>query len=788
MQRCELHLHNETLDSKPSYVVTRGIPMPPGKAANKVTDGTRVKVTDDKGKTLPSATKVLQKRPDGSVEWLLVDTLVDLGPQETKSIFIEPIAGSGAIPALPAIAHPVTLREEGSKITLSNGLSWVTLSRDGGSLIKRLVVNGRTVVEEGQLVDLLLSDSGGKIFRASQSGAYKISVIHQNAVRTTVKLEGKHKARDGTTFMDFALRFELTANCPDVKFEHTFYCREPREGKLAIRMMKLVMPTTMDPASTKLIRQSHHGHTWFSRPMEIAENIEIVASSVGNIDEYASGFKGAAASHPCAGGSVFIRNMDSLHEDWSKYPFHMRPGQGSGFRADLQISGMRGVEPVIGWKSEQFTLVTAMEHFRQLHPKSIHIDENILTWSIWPDWSIPMQVVQGVSKSHIWWITGENRAMTIAECEDRLHRWEYLYVEPVDISFDPAWPAYCEALECQHLLKYQPEKNPMLENLIEPVPAAGNPNRHTYDRQPAIGMFHFGDHVNPDASSCANNEDDVNVLFPIQHFLRTGHTYAWDYGKESARHYMEVDFCEWSTDPRQRTGLIPHTGNHFVGNVYSSHQWSEGILAYYYLTGDERARNVVLGVAENHIYWAYNVTEAVTCDGREAGVPLVNLAAAYRLQPDERYIKAAKHICENFFVKYTQPDGKFEYPYPQSIPDHPYKRITGYGDWSSFAGLFRMWEVTGDEYFRTLGVQLLKQAIKPGAFSLNDVRGMDFLAAWALGVMTGDMDGVIKTVSSAIPMLLRRGGHPLRRMHFLNELDKRGMLDERLVGNRAGAI
>jgi len=65
---------------------------------------------------------------------------------------------------------------------------------------------------------------------------------------------------------------------------------------------------------------------------------------------------------------------------------------------------------------------------------------------------------------------------------------------------------------------------------------------------------------------------------------------------------------------------------------------------------------------------------------------------------------------------------------------------------------------------------------------------MDFFAAWALGKMTGDMDGVIERVARAIPMLLRRGGHPLRRLQFLKELDERGMINDGDAGNRAGVI
>jgi hypothetical protein len=50
------------------------------------------------------------------------------------------------------------------------------------------------------------------------------------------------------------------------------------------------------------------------------------------------------------------------------------------------------------------------------------------------------------------------------------------------------------------------------------------------------------------------------------------------------------------------------------------------------------------------------------------------------------------------------------------------------------------------------------------------------------------MDGVIRIVQQAIPMLLRRGGHPLRRLHFLRELDERGLIRDADVGNRPGAI
>ena len=778
MKSGTLKIKNETLTKLDHYVLTRGVPLPRG----AVQDAKGTSVRDAKGKVLPSECKVLQHRPDGSVEWMLMDILLKLAGEEATTITVSPKPARQ-----PAVTNPVVLRKKGQLVTISNGISKITVNGSGGSLIHELVIDGKTIVDQSTLVDLHVVDGGGKIHRASLSGAHSVTVVHQNRLRTEIKVAGKHAARDETTFMDFALRFTITAGSPDIKMEHTFYCREPSEDRIHVRSMCLVMPTLMDRGATKLLGQRHHGEDMSHRNLKVEENVEIVASSVGDIDNYAQNFEGAAVAHPCAGGEVFIRNVDSLREDWTEYPVQMRPDYTGGFRAHSWVGAQRSVTPIIGWREKGFTVATAFEHFRQLHPKSIAIDENVITYSIWPGWSHPMVVVQGVSKSHIIWLTGAAKAMTMNQVSDVQGRWEYGYVEPVDVSFDPAWPAFCEVLDCQHFLKYQPEKYSLLENLLEPASQAGNPNRHSYDRQSAIGMFHFADLVNAEGTQCENNEDDCQVLFPLQHFLRTGHTYAWDFGKEAARHYMEVDFCEWSTRPRQRGGLIPHTSQHFIGNVYPSHQWVEGLLAYYYLSGDERARHAVVSVGDNHVWWAANKLDCFP-DGREAGMPLVNLALVYGLTRDKKYIKAARQIIDGFVLKCVKKHGSFKYPYPQSKRKHPEKLFTGYGDWSTFSGLFRLWQQTGDEDFRTLAVKLTEQAFYPGSIAVNDDREMDFFSIWALAVMTGDTDAAIKRVDPAIPMFLRRGGNAVRRLHFLKILDERGMIDEKCVGHRPGDI
>ncbi len=84
MTRGEIRLHNETLAALDAYLIRRGIPLPPG----AVMEPSGASIVDAQGRVLPSEGTVLQRRPDGSIEWLLMDILVQLGGQEDTHIYI----------------------------------------------------------------------------------------------------------------------------------------------------------------------------------------------------------------------------------------------------------------------------------------------------------------------------------------------------------------------------------------------------------------------------------------------------------------------------------------------------------------------------------------------------------------------------------------------------------------------------------------------------------------------------------------------------------------------------
>ena len=115
-----------------------------------------------------------------------------------------------------------------------------------------------------------------------------------------------------------------------------------------------------------------------------------------------------------------------------------------------------------------------------------------------------------------------------------------------------------------------------------------------------------------------------------------------------------------------------------------------------------------------------------------------------------------------------------KYPYPQGAH---LMWTTGCGDWSSYYGLWRLWELTGDEEMKTLLAGLLEKLIDPSRFGVNDSRSMDFQSVWARIQLTGDMS-VLETLRDPIGNFIKKGGHSMRRLHMLKLLDEVGWLEE----------
>jgi len=744
---CTLHVYNRSAFPYAAFPLSRGVPFAPG----ALDDPAQVGVMGPDGGSLPAQTRVLQRRGDGSVEWALFEFLLDVEGDRHCDVTLV-YHGERPLPA-----HPVTVARDGERLTLGNGLVSIALSSAPGPFIRALSVGGRAVVREDSRSEIFLTDPDGKIFRASLLG-YTLEVEHEGPVRSTVRLAGKHLARDGAELLDFTLRFTLWADRADFVLAHTFCNRERPATGIQLAGLELFFDTAQDPAAEKVVHQLHHDRDFFSRKVAVRENAEIIATSCFDLHGY------PAKAQPYQAGHVVLRNAGSLEKDYSLYPWHMLPGA-SSHRAELLPKPLQMVSSYAGWRSGDLTVIPRIRRMAALHPKSINLVENELTVGIWPRWAGPLTIRQGVSKTHEICFALADAALSDDEIEERSVRFE-LEWEPVEVGFDPAYPRSCRVLDQHQILEHDPIERPVLERML-----AGIGNREDGPELYGMGtpgMLHYGDHGGP---AFTNNEHDGHVWMPIIRYLRTGFTGQWEYAREHAWHYMEVDWCAFSTDPLQHGALIPHCQNHHEGPAYPSHQWIEGLIAYYYLSGDERVPVVARALGDHLLTVIERAPQMITADGREAGLPLANLAAIYKLTGERKFIDGAYWIIDNFLRKYMQPDGRLRYPH-QGNRDF---MMTNYADFSSMSGLWRVYEVTGDESLRPLMIALNNAHAVIENMNPNDYRSMDFDAPWFYYQLTGD-ESIFTRMGPRTESLLRQGGNKKNNLRWLKLLADTGRL------------
>jgi hypothetical protein len=169
-------------------------------------------------------------------------------------------------------------------------------------------------------------------------------------------------------------------------------------------------------------------------------------------------------------------------------------------------------------------------------------------------------------------------------------------------------------------------------------------------RTGAFGMWNWGDWNFPgyhdDTKGCdawGNLEYDTTQALALT-FAASGKPQLHDAMVAAARHFMDVDRIHFYPSRPSWVGMNhPKNPLHFtfeLGGVDLGHTWNEGLLSYYYLTGDERGREAALQLAD---YLVDRINGFVfRANPRQWGWPQIALAAAYEATHDEKYRAAAK--------------------------------------------------------------------------------------------------------------------------------------------------
>jgi hypothetical protein len=179
-------------------------------------------------------------------------------------------------------------------------------------------------------------------------------------------------------------------------------------------------------------------------------------------------------------------------------------------------------------------------------------------------------------------------------------------------------------------------------------------------RPSAMGMFHFGDA--PDANYTdqgrgkgeivwVNNEYDRPHACTLYYAL-TGQRRNLDSALVCGRHWLDVDFCHYHPDPLINGGLRMHDSYHATGKVIPSHQWVEGFLDYYFLTGRKEGLDAAISVGENVLRQLAQpeMNQPGATSVREGGWALRALVGLWLGTGDERWQKEARRLVDLFLT------------------------------------------------------------------------------------------------------------------------------------------
>ena len=169
-------------------------------------------------------------------------------------------------------------------------------------------------------------------------------------------------------------------------------------------------------------------------------------------------------------------------------------------------------------------------------------------------------------------------------------------------------------------------------------------------RTGAYGMWNWGDWNFPkyhdQTKGCdawGNLEYDTTQVLALG-FAATGDVQMSDAMVAAARHFMDVDTIHFQRRHPDWVGMNhPKNPLHFsfeLGGVDLGHTWTEGLLSYYYLTGDERGLAGARTIADYLVQRSRGIL--ALANPRQLGWPQIALLAVYDATGETAYLDAAR--------------------------------------------------------------------------------------------------------------------------------------------------
>ncbi|HVF09548.1 MAG TPA: hypothetical protein VNA16_02030, partial [Abditibacteriaceae bacterium] len=452
-----VHLHFK------SQPIRQGVPWPQG----YVQPGSPLTARDENGAALPLGVRTLNCWPDGSVQWSLLDFAIDLEPSGKRTIMVDAEPDDASELEASALLNAVSVATDEQGLTVANGLTEIRISSRPGVLIESWQANlGRVVEDNG--FDVVLQNADGNVFSAARCSTKKVSVEDANPLRAVIRIEGRHEAEDGSTLLDFWLRFTVTANRADVKVTYHYRNKENQEPGIVLRSMAMRLQTALPPTTERAIVHSCRTRDFRTEPYRLHEDFEIVASNTPHLATYPETHRGLTGGGL---GRVFIRQPELLRDGAYK-PWFLRDV--ADFKFGNVFPPEWGIWSYLGLVSDEGSLLCLGANMAGLHPKSLSITGNVVQYSIWPEWAGPMDITQGEGRTLAFFVGPLPPNASDDQLMNQYFSWEFgnIYAHhgirpPVKVSLDTGHVRQCGVFAIDKLPAYDPRDNFAFERKVK---------------------------------------------------------------------------------------------------------------------------------------------------------------------------------------------------------------------------------------------------------------------------------------------------------------------------------
>ena len=616
--------------------------------------------TDDR--ELPLQVCTIARWSDDSVKWLLLDFQADVEANSQTSYQLRFASGESAQCKAPSLSvHELT-----EYIVVETGRATFFLNGQLCKPFDRVVIAGtELVVPQGS--SLALTDEGG---HACLPHIDDLAVETKGPLRVTIRARGEFKAPSRAGLGRFVVRLSFYAGSAFVQMQITLHnpqaARHPGglwdlgdEGSVYFKDLSLHIPMR-----TKLAPRL----AWTSNPLESLKSS--LASDLQIYQDSSGGENWRSTNHVNRFGQVMqcfrgyrVKAGESLIEE--------------GHRAT----------PVLAVHGETGGVAATVNKFWQNFPKALEVHGNKLGIGLFPaQYNDVFELQGGEQKTHTIYLQftgpGEEQA-------------ELVWVH--DRLMPQAAPDYhAESKACSYLSPLYQDQNAECRTLVESAIVGRQSFCARREMIDEYGWRHFGelyaDHEAIGHTGAMplvahyNNQYDV-IYGAIVEYLRGGDRRWFELATDLARHVIDIDIYHTEKDrPAYNGGLFWHTDHYldvgtathrtyskmdleakdarfYGGGPSNEHNYTTGLLHYYYLRGDETAREAVLSLADWVIAMDHGsqrplgfidprptglASSTVTRDyhgpGRGAGNSINALLDAYVLTSQKRYFAKADQL------------------------------------------------------------------------------------------------------------------------------------------------